>query len=300
MLPTWAWRPTLAWVARGPLKVARECDPGMRQEFASENKPKTGSNASVSLTKRTQFNRGAGKSLNIVFSRGLRAARTGGVVAAIPFACHTVRRRQRKNLLPNNPPLGFSLGTVTTTETLSTEATPEHHRGCFNAPKFPLTPLTATAIADPKHIRHPRPPTRDPRRTPEPTKPSSPTPIPRHPRPPSRTRNPSVIPDHTPVIPCPHSPSFPALPKCHSERSRGIQAVHAQSPPSQTAPRPSSPTPTGDLLPHPSRPSQRRPRQKPQPIAPSFRRKPEPANPSFRRRPEPKGVGGMPHTRWAT
>ena len=140
MLPTWAWRPTLAWVARGPLKVARECDPGMRQEFASESKPKTGSNASVSLTKRTPFNRGAGKSLNIVFSRGLRAARTGGVVAAIPFACHTVRRRQRKNLLPNNPPLGFSLGTVTTTETLSTEATPEHHRGCFNAPKFPFTP----------------------------------------------------------------------------------------------------------------------------------------------------------------
>ena len=61
MLPTWAWRPTLAWVARGPLlKVARECDPGMRQEFASESKPKTGSNASVSLTKRTQFNRGCG------------------------------------------------------------------------------------------------------------------------------------------------------------------------------------------------------------------------------------------------
>ena len=147
MLPTWAWRPTLAWVARGPLKVARECDPGMRQEFASESKPKTGSNASVSLTKRTQFNRGAGKSLNIVFSRGLRAARTGGVVAAIPFACHTVRRRQRKNLLPINPPLGFSLGTVTTTETLSTEATPEHHRGCFNAPKFPLTPTPT---------RHPR------------------------------------------------------------------------------------------------------------------------------------------------
>ena len=154
MLPTWAWRLTLAWVARGPLKVARECDPGMRQEFASENKPKTGSNASVSLPERTQFNRGAGKSLNIVFSRGLRAARTGGVVAAIPFACHTVRRRQRKNLLPNNPPLGFSLGTVTTTETLSTEATPEHHRGCFNAPR---------------------------------SDPPSPTPIPRRPRPRSGT-----------------------------------------------------------------------------------------------------------------
>ena len=147
MLPTWAWRLTLAWAARGPLKVARECDPGMRQEFASENKPKTGSNASVSLPERTQFNRGAGKSLNIVFSRGLRAARTGGVVAAIPFACHTVRRRQRKNLLPNNPPLGFSLGTVTTTETLSTEATPEHHRGCFNAPKFPLTPDHTRPVA---------------------------------------------------------------------------------------------------------------------------------------------------------
>ena len=102
--------------------------------------------ASVSLTKRTQFNRGAGKSLNIVFSRGLRAARTGGVVAAIPFACHTVRRRQRKNLLPNNPPLGFSLGTVTTTETLSTEATPEHHRGCFNAPKFPRRPRLHTVV----------------------------------------------------------------------------------------------------------------------------------------------------------
>ena len=168
MLPTWAWRPTLAWVARGPLKVARECDPGMRQEFASESKPKTGSNASVSLTKRTPFNRGAGKSLNIVFSRGLRAARTGGVVAAIPFACHTVRRRLRKNLLPNNPPLGFSLGTVTTTETLSTEATPEHHRGCFNAPKFPVVidsdlPSSPTTIADPQHIRHTRPPTRHPR-----------------------------------------------------------------------------------------------------------------------------------------
>ena len=33
---------------------------------------------------------------------------------------------------------------------------------------------------------------------------------------------PPVIPDHTPVIPGPHSPSFPTLPKCHSERSRGI------------------------------------------------------------------------------
>ena len=180
MLPTWAWRPTLAWVARGPLKVARECDPGMRQEFASESKPKTGSNASVSLTKRTPFNRGAGKSLNIVFSRGLRAARTGGVVAAIPFACHTVRRRQRKNLLPNNPPLGFSLGTVTTTETLSTEATSEHHRGCFNAPKFPVVidsdlPSSPTTIATPvipdRHrgpATHPSYPT---------THPSSPTPI---------------------------------------------------------------------------------------------------------------------------
>ena len=192
MLPTWAWRPTLAWVARGPLKVARECDPGMRQEFASESKPKTGSNASVSLTKRTPFNRGAGKSLNIVFSRGLRAARTGGVVAAIPFACHTVRRRLRKNLLPNNPPLGFSLGTVTTTETLSTEATPEHHRGCFNAPKFPVTldsdlPSSPTTIANhpsyptttrqpiprpPTIVRHPRPHTRHPG-----------APITRHPRP---------------------------------------------------------------------------------------------------------------------
>ena len=165
MLPTWAWRLTLAWAARGPLKVARECDPGMRQEFASENKPKTGSNASVSLTKRTQFNRGAGKSLNIVFSRGLRAARTGGVVAAIPFACHTVRRRQRKNLLPINPPLGFSLGTVTTTETLSTEATPEHHRGCFNAPKFPLTPNHTRPVA-PDHA------TVVPCNIPQPTKPS--------------------------------------------------------------------------------------------------------------------------------
>ena len=181
MLPTWAWRLTLAWVARGPLKVARECDPGMRQEFASESKPKTGSNASVSLTKRTQFNRGAGKSLNIVFSRGLRAARTGGVVAAIPFACHTVRRRQRKNLLPNNPPLGFSLGTVTTTETLSTEATPEHHRGCFNAPKFPVVidsdlPSSPTTIANPQPIRH-----------------TQPTPV--------ISGHTPVIPDHTPVIP---------------------------------------------------------------------------------------------------
>ena len=191
MLPTWAWRPTLAWVARGPLKVARECDPGMRQEFASESKPKTGSNASVSLTKRTQFNRGAGKSLNIVFSRGLRAARTGGVVAAIPFACHTVRRRQRKNLLPNNPPLGFSLGTVTTTETLSTEATSEHHRGCFNAPKFPGIPTKS------RNSPHP----------------SSPTPIYRHPRPPSRTRNPSVIPTKNRNSPHPSSPTTIANPQ---------------------------------------------------------------------------------------
>ena len=148
----------------------------MRQEFASESKPKTGSNASVSLTKRTQFNRGAGKSLNIVFSRGLRAARTGGVVAAIPFACHTVRRRQRKNLLPNNPPLGFSLGTVTTTETLSTEATPEHHRGCFNAPKFPVV-LDSDLPSPPTNIGNPQP--------------TVIAPIP-------RTRNPSVMPQpHT-------------------------------------------------------------------------------------------------------
>ena len=166
----------------------------MRQEFASESKPKTGSNASVSLTKRTPFNRGAGKSLNIVFSRGLRAARTGGVVAAIPFACHTVRRRLRKHLLPNNPPLGFSLGTVTTTETLSTEATPEHHRGCFNAPKFPVTldsdlPSSPTTIANPQPIRHPRPHTRLPRRTPEPTKPSSLT---THPSSPTHTRHPRL------------------------------------------------------------------------------------------------------------
>ena len=204
MLPTLAWRLTLAWAARGPLKVARECDPGMRQEFASESKPKTGSNASVSLTKRTQFNRGAGKSLNIVFSRGLRAARTGGVVAAIPFACHTVRRRQRKNLLPNNPPLGFSLGTVTTTETLSTEATPEHHRGCFNAPRAPPAvldsdlPSPPTNIGNPQPIRHPQPHTR-------------------HPQPPSRTRNSSVIPNHTPVIPNHHREpaTHPSSPTTH-------------------------------------------------------------------------------------
>ena len=99
MLPTWAWRPTLAWVARGPLKVAREWDPGMRQEFASESKPKTGSNASVSLTKRTPFNRGAGKSLNIVFSRGLRAARTGG------GSCrHTVRLSHGPEKTEEKPP----------------------------------------------------------------------------------------------------------------------------------------------------------------------------------------------------
>ena len=49
-----------------------------------------------------------------------------------------------------------------------------------------------------------------------------------------------------------------------------------------------------------SRPSHRRPRQKPQPIAQSFRRKPEPANRSFRRRPEPRGSAGPPNTRWAT
>ena len=222
MLPTWAWRPTLAWVARGPLlKVARECDPGMRQEFASESKPKTGSNASVSLTKRTPFNRGAGKSLNIVFSRGLRAARTGGVVAAIPFACHTVRRRQRKNLLPNNPPLGFSLGTVTTTETLSTEATPEHHRGCFNAPKFhpdhPSPPTTHVPVA-PDHTRpcRPRPhtslspPTTHVPVTPDHTRPCRPRPHTRHSRP-----SPNVIPsaaeESKPFIHNPHRPKRPPV-----------------------------------------------------------------------------------------
>ena len=56
----------------------------------------------------------------------------------------------------------------------------------------------------------------------------------RHPRPPSRTRNPSVIPG-----PPRHSRPSP----CHSERSRGIQAVHAQSPPSQTAPPSAIPDP---------------------------------------------------------
>ena len=55
------------------------------------------------------------------------------------------------------------MGTVTTTETLSTEATPEHHRGCFNAPRASPAvldsdlPSPPTTIADPKHIRHPRP-----------------------------------------------------------------------------------------------------------------------------------------------
>ena len=197
----------------------------MRQEFASESKPKTGSNASVSLTKRTQFNRGAGKSLNIVFSRGLRAARTGGVVAAIPFACHTVRRRQRKNLLPNNPPLGFSLGTVTTTETLSTEATPEHHRGCFNAPKFPLTPTTH-APSPPDHT----PVIPDPDRGPICGGVRQHSPRYGHALrrggmwPPAgctrgRTNDITVVPA---IAGTHHSPSFPALPKCHSERSRGI------------------------------------------------------------------------------
>ena len=237
MLPTWAWRLTLAWVARGPLKVARECDPGMRQEFASENKPKTGSNASVSLTKRTPFNRGAGKSLNIVFSRGLRAARTGGVVAAIPFACHTVRRRQRKNLLPNNPPLGFSLGTVTTTETLSTEATPEHHRGCFNAPHFPVTldsdlPSSPTTIANPQPIRHTRPTPVIPDHHREPaTHPSYPT---THPSYPAHAGT------HQTVISDAHSPSSPT--------------THPSPPtthPSSPTTHPSSPTPIGDLPPHP-------------------------------------------------
>ena len=241
----------------------------MRQEFASESKPKTGSNASVSLTKRTQFNRGAGKSLNIVFSRGLRAARTGGVVAAIPFACHTVRRRQRKNLLPNNPPLGFSLGTVTTTETLSTEATPEHHRGCFNAPKFPVVldsdlPSSPTTIGNPQPIRHPQPHTR-------------------HPQPPSRTRNSSVIPDHTPVTPNHHRepathpssptthPSSPTTianpqlirhPRPHTRhprprsRTRNSSVIpnHHREPathPSSPTTHPSSPTPIGDLPRHP-------------------------------------------------
>ena len=229
MLPTWAWRLTLAWAARGPLlKVARECDPGMRQEFASENKPKTGSNASVSLTKRTQFNRGAGKSLNIVFSRGLRAARTGGVVAAIPFACHTVRRRQRKNLLPNNPPLGFSLGTVTTTETLSTEATPEHHRGCFNAPKVPLTPDHIRPVAPdhipviPDHDRGPQrhTPNRHPRRRPQPTKRSYPpkagtdhTVFPAGPEPSGVGGPPSVAHEVEPTGMCISTPSFRPSPE---------------------------------------------------------------------------------------
>ena len=181
--------------------------------------------ASVSLTKRTQFNRGAGKSLNIVFSRGLRAARTGGVVAAIPFACHTVRRRQRKNLLPNNPPLGFSLGTVTTTETLSTEATPEHHRGCFNAPKFPLTPDHVRPVA-PDHIpvipdRRPigdlrdilqtvipgeghNPPNGHTRQKPEPTTPS----FRRRPEPSGVGGPPSVAHEVEPAGMCISTPSF--------------------------------------------------------------------------------------------
>ena len=168
--------------------------------------------ASVSLTKRTQFNRGAGKSLNIVFSRGLRAARTGGVVAAIPFACHTVRRRQRKNLLPNNPPLGFNLGTVTTTETLSTEATPEHHRGCFNAPRASPAvldsdlPSPPTTIADPKHIRHPRPHTLSAPTT----HPSPPAPILRHSRP-SPNVIPSEVEESKPFMHNPHLPKRPPV-----------------------------------------------------------------------------------------
>ncbi len=59
--------------------------------------------------------------------------------------------------------------TVTSTETLSTEATPEHHRGCFNAPKSPLTPNPHRGPAPHPyhrpHTRHPRPrsgPTRKP------------------------------------------------------------------------------------------------------------------------------------------
>ena len=142
MLPTWAWQLTLAWAARGPLKVTLECDPGMRQEFASENKPINRKQSRLFHCPNAPNSIGVRvKNPNIVFSRGLTAARTGGVVAAIPCACHTVRRRQRKTLLPNNPPPGFSLGTVTTTERLSTEATPEHHRGCFNAPRTcPVSP----------------------------------------------------------------------------------------------------------------------------------------------------------------
>ena len=140
----------MAWAARGPLKVARECDPGMRQEFASENKPINRKQSRLFHCTNAPNSTGVRvKSLNIVFSRGLTAARTGGVVAAIPCACHTVRRRQRKNLLPNNPPLGFSLGTVTTTETLSTEATPAPPGLLQRAPHMPSLPRPIPVIPDP-------------------------------------------------------------------------------------------------------------------------------------------------------
>ena len=48
--------------------------------------------------------------------------------------CRTVRRDTRKTNFPNKSPLGSSWAREQTTETPSTEATPEHHRGCFNAP----------------------------------------------------------------------------------------------------------------------------------------------------------------------
>ena len=198
----------------------------MRQEFASESKPKTGSNASVSLTKRTQFNRGAGKSLNIVFSRGLRAARTGGVVAAIPFACHTVRRRQRKNLLPNNPPLGFSLGTVTTTETLSTEATPEHHRGCFNAPRASPSPPTTHTLS---------PPTTYVPVAPDHTRPVAPD----HTHP--------VAPDH--IRPCRPRPHTPCRPRPHTRHPRPSPNIIPREVEESNTREPETPTP---LTPGPS------------------------------------------------
>ena len=61
--------------------------------------------------------------------------------------CRTVRRDTRKTNFPNKPPHGSSRAREQTTETPSTEAIPEHHRGCFNArPPYPSSPTHHTVV----------------------------------------------------------------------------------------------------------------------------------------------------------
>ena len=107
------------------MKKVRVSAWGATGERRGERDRKTGSKRVITFPtpERTPFNRGAGEEPKFVFPRGLMAVRIGGVVAAIPCACHTVRGRQRKTLLPEKrlqAPAGHREGT---TETLSTEAT---------------------------------------------------------------------------------------------------------------------------------------------------------------------------------